>query len=535
MANWPRAFGGVEDLAFHDPTLGSAVQQLTRKGFGTNPNVNVTKISASNIPLLNAILTAVASSRTPWDHLGTKSVEQALSDTAKHKQDAINVESMGCVLNDSTTTVARRNREVLDSIMLTLLSQSYAQPVYFPPGELYVERPAADSGTVTFPLYDYTAGTPTTPTGIKLIGEDGLSTIRVTSSVPTTDDVCRALNAAKPTVIGLNFQHRSTSGRGLAFESNQVGAFTQYQILRCLFTLAGEGLSISNTHAVTTVGWVEQNYFTGQGTRGLYCRNTANLQARANLFTGTPSDAAVRFEVKVTGEQCLRNTFLRNIILGTGTVRFFKDNAATWSAASMAHNAAIGNFLQDGDIACTNLSDMTMDANQLQDGGLVFALSLAGVEFTGMRSRHNVCIGSGSDGLEFAVLNSAICINPQVIGGEYRRNNQNGLEVSASGNGVIKGGTIAGTFCEGNAQTGTGDGLRLVAVTGGTVKGVKVMHNDFVDYQGTPTQQRGFWESGTGSNADWNIFAHNHTFANTTAAWIVTGANTILDNNIPEV
>ena len=144
-STWTRKYLGKEDITFHDPATGTAAQSFTRSA--SDPlaaDVNVTKVSALDIPLRDAVV--VAGAATPFEGLAdtqaAKNVETALADIRKNIPHYRNVEHYGMVQGDNSNAVAEKNTAVWNKIIADIGATGLSDGIFFPGGAWYFKDTA---------------------------------------------------------------------------------------------------------------------------------------------------------------------------------------------------------------------------------------------------------------------------------------------------------------------------------------------------------------------------------------------------------
>lgn len=431
MATGTRGLIGKEDFSFHDPATGTAAQTFNRTTStgGTTP---ITKISAQDLPLLDAVV--VTGAATPFESLAdtqaTKTVELALKDIRKNIPHYRNVEHYGMVPNDPTSGVAQRNRLVWNEIISDISASSRGDGIFFPCGTWYVDIAAAQPILSCNLISDVT-----------VVGS-GLGSIVSAIAGTSATDVFYFTNGSNIRIADLAAVKDDNSHASIFVGSTAV-AISQIRVMNVETSNGAHGVRLDGGGYHCTAAWVE-NCFPNADTLGVYVSDFANVNINGNL-TSKSAGSIGGFRVD---DGSYANGYIGGITMrdnqftGTTDQTIAFSRTTTYDANLHQGLNISGNKVGVGNINIVGMNVVDLSKNELYDGGFYYNTSgMSSVR--NFRSLFNYSNSSTISAFEWDITNCTVD-DFEIVGGRYYGAQLHGIYIHAVTTSVVDGGRIYG-------------------------------------------------------------------------------------------
>jgi hypothetical protein len=419
-STWTRKYLGKEDITFHDPASGTAAQTFARPASNpSDPDVDVTKLSAQDIPLRDAVV--VTGAATPFEALAdtqvAKNVETALADIRKNIPHYRNVEHYGMVPNDSTASVAEKNRAVWNQIISDLSNAGVGDGI-FVPSFYYVK----DDGT-----------------GGEILDGNGLPNITLTGAGPGSSLIGQAASTAGYPLLrwddgyGLRISDITLNRNGAGAECFRMASsatqLNSVRLLGCQFSSGSTNVLIDGSGLTTdTDFWISRCIFGNAASYNINIDGCSDTHITDNTFTGT----GIGVVHSGTGAaNAMRNVLIQGNILKTAGMDILVSRSGVYTAANHKGVSIIDNRLEQGQVAVINMNRVLCQLNKLYAGGIQITFNTM-TTAQGLQLIANEITGRTGSGISITGASTTI-EGFEILGGSISNCTQSGILVQTSG------------------------------------------------------------------------------------------------------
>jgi len=443
MANKVRKIG-KEDIQFHDSGTGSAVQTYKRVSRLGGADIDMTAISAADLPLLDAPL--VTAHPTPMRGLSAKNVEVALADYRKYRGQLRNIEHWGMVAGTGVSAaVAAQNVTIWNLVVADAIA--YGGGILVPNGRFEGIEAGGTQWVFNVP---HSANIP-------VIGMGPGSILAKHSTALASYPLFRSLDGYGHTLADFAFD----AGVGSASSCAEfiVGAYPigGFVIDRVGFTYGTDGLKFTASAAyLGNLLWANKCQFVSN--LGLRMTNFMAAHITQNNFLN-----AAGIICAGTGGAALfgESEILSNLILGTGGISV--QRSGTYNGDIHKNWTVNGNKVSNGVVRVEGVTDATILSNMLYAGGIQYVVPTTAQNLL-IKDNH-IAIGiNGGAGIEVFGTDAAL-IGFEIAGGRIYDTEYGGLAISMAdmggGTAFARGGRVHDIFFQNNSNHATGYAVTL--------------------------------------------------------------------------
>lgn len=423
MPNVTMGLRGKEDLSRHDPASGTGVQTFTRPN--SNPSladVVVTKVSAADIPLLDAAV--VAGGATPFEALvdtqAAKNAETALALIRKNAPFYKNFETYGGVPGTGLSDgIALKNTEVFNKILTDLASEAPARynGIYFP-GAAYSFKDFAGTAILTMDTMPVT-----------LLGAGSQTQLIAQASSTAAFPLLKVIDGNGVRLVDIKFDATAATRNACDFIVSATPV-QDVKILNCFFSNGNYNLRfIGGGTTAEKDAWIAGCRFSQSTTYNLAVENVSGTHVLDNTFEGTGLGLIHQAS---GGANAMRDVLIQGNVFAGANQGIFVNRTGTYSAANHKGIRVILNQITAADITIVGMNHVLCQTNTMYAGGITVSFSDGMVTAQRCQVFGNHVIGRIGPGIVVAGVNVTV-EGFEIVGGSVRDCTQEGIRITCAG------------------------------------------------------------------------------------------------------